>query len=56
MQEKMKGAIVPCEGSVVGYDCATYGQRWCMSAGRWCRNACTQSCERCNPPPQQKGE
>lgn len=39
--------IEPCEGSVAHSDHATYDQKWCLNAGRYCKYA-AQGCIRAN--------
>ena len=41
--EQGAGASGGCPGSVPSHDYATYDQRWCMTAGRWCKSACSQA-------------
>jgi hypothetical protein len=44
-------AAIPCEGSVMHSDQATFDQRWCLAAGRYCRSAGTEACRAKAPSP-----
>ena len=40
------GKAVPCKGSQMHSDRATYDQMWCLAAGRYCKHAPLQACQR----------